>query len=364
GQWFTDETGVVISNALWRRLGADANIVGKPITLGERQVTVTGVMPTGFHLPIAGTVPWAFDSDVWTYLDPAGREQDPAKGDYFAYARRKPGVALAQARADVKRAASAIAEFDPVHHPSYTAELEDLRTKIFGGLRSMLFLLLAAAALLLLISCANVATLLLARSVARARETAIRVALGASSRQLAVAYFAEGCVVSFAGAAAGVLLSVSLVRAIIAIGSTYIPRAEEIAIDWRVVLFGLGVAFLASALSSVAPLWQAMRAAPSEALRDGVRASAGTGIRKLSQTLVIVEIALAFTLLAVSTVLIAHLRHFTRVSPGFDPDHLLTFQLTLADSIYSTPAHVSYQERLIEALDAIPGVTSAAFANQ
>jgi predicted permease len=364
GQWFTDETGAVISNALWRRLGADANIVGKPITLGERRLTITGVMPPGFHLPILGTVPGFFECDLWIYLDPLGNGQTVREGAYFAYARRKPDVTLSQAQTDVKQAAAEIARLDPANHPSYTALLEDLHESTFRDLRSTLFLLFAAAALLLLISCANVATLLLARAVARARETAIRVALGASQRQLAVRYFVEGCFVSLGGAAAGVLLSVGLVKLIIQLGSEYIPRADEIAIDWKVFLFGLGMAFLASALSSLAPLWQAVHTAPNDVLTDGVRASAGAGIRKLSHALVIVEIALAFTLIAGSAVLIVHLRNLSRVSPGFDPDHLLTFELTLADTVASSPARRSYQERLTQALAAIPGVSGAAFANQ
>jgi putative ABC transport system permease protein len=365
GQWFADETGVVISNALWRRLGADADIVGKPITLSEHRLTVTGVMPSGFHLPIAGTVPVNFETDVWIVLDPLGKGQNASEGAYFAYARRRPGVTLAQAQADVNRAAAEIARLGPASHPSYTAQLVGLHeTPLFRGLRPTLFLLFAAAALLLLISCANVATLLLARAVARTRETAIRVALGASQRQLAVRYFVEGCFVSLAGAAAGVVLSVALIRLVVALGSAYIPRTDEIAIDWTVLAFGLGIAFLASALSSLAPLWQAVRTAPNGVLTDGVRASAGAGVRRVSRALVVLEIAIAFTLIAVSSVLVVHLRTLTRVSPGFDPAHLLTFQITLADTVSAGPARASYQKSLTDALEAIPGVRGAAFANQ
>jgi predicted permease len=364
GQWFTDETGVVISNRLWRRLGADRSIVGRAMTLDGRTLTITGVMPPGFRLPVSGPG-GSFESDLWVYLDPLGRGPDSGTALYFAYARRKPGVTLARAEADVKRAAAEIATIDPASHPSYTARVVDLRDASIADIRPTLLLLSAAAALLLLITCANVAGLLLARSVARARDTATRVALGISQRQLALNYFTEGFLVSLAAAAAGVVASVGLVRLVISMGSKFVPRADEIAMDWTVLAFALGMAVLTSVLSSVVPLWQAMRTAPIDALTTGVRASAGARVRRLSQSLVIVEIALAFTLLAVSAALIVHLRNLASTPPGFDPDHLLTFSVSIADSIASEDAaRVSYQKRLSEAVGALPGVVGAGFANR
>ena len=109
GQWFTDETGAVISNRLWRRLGADRSIVGRAMTLDGRTLTITGVMPPGFRLPVSGPGGEGFESDVWIHLDPLGRGSNPGAGYYFAYARRRPGVTLAQAEADVKRVAADIA---------------------------------------------------------------------------------------------------------------------------------------------------------------------------------------------------------------------------------------------------------------
>ncbi len=248
GQWFTDERGAVISTALWMRLGSDPNIVGKPITLDDRQLTVTGVMPTGFRFPIFGTTTARGQpDDVWIYLDSTSQGQNPNDGFYFAYARRKPGVSLQQAQADVLRAAAEIARLDPASHPLYTATLLDLRQHTLSDVRSTLLLLFAAAALLLLIACANVATLLLARSVARARETAIRVALGAGRGHLAFRYLAEATTVSLIGAAAGLALSVVLVRVIAVAGSEYLPAADELVTDWKVVGFGLAMAFVASA---------------------------------------------------------------------------------------------------------------------
>ena len=197
------------------------------------------------------------------------------------------------------------------------------------------------------------------------RDTATRAALGISQRQLALHYFVEGFLVSLAGAVAWVVASIGLVRLVISIGSDFVPRAEQIAMDWTVLAFALGMAVIASVVSSAAPLWQAMRTAPIDVLSSGVRVSAGARIRQLSQSLVVAEIALAFTLLAVSAALIVHLRNLARTSPGFDPDRILTFSVTLTDAIESNDAaRVSYQKRLTDAVGAIPGVADAGFANR
>src|SRR5262249_34943058 len=146
--------------------------------------------------------------EVWIPLDPSPLNPNPGSSAFFAYARRKPGVSLDQALADARRVAANIAARAPSRHPFFTAQVNVLnQATVLTTLRATLLTLLAGAGLLLLIACANVATLLLARSVVRARDTAIRVALGASRRQLALRYFAEGALVSVAGAAAGVGLS-------------------------------------------------------------------------------------------------------------------------------------------------------------
>jgi predicted permease len=363
GQWFSDESGVVISNSLWRRLGGDPNIVGTALSLDERQLTITGVMPTEFRFPIQGTTIGRLESDVWVYLDPSGANQ-PEDGFYFAYARRKPGVSLRQAQADVARVAAEIARREPASHPSYTATVVDLRQDPLTDLSETLLLLFAAAGLLLLIACANVATLLLARSVARARETAVRVALGAGRGHLALKYLVEAAAVSLVGAAAGVGLSAALVRVILAVGSEYLPDADYIAIDWKVVSFGLAMALLVSALASLAPLWQALRTPPNAVLTEGVRATAGASARRLSQALVVAEIALAFTLLAVSTILVVHLGNLRRVPTGFNPDNVLAFELAAPARIVNSKTLVPFQRRLLDALEAVPGVTGAALVNQ
>jgi putative ABC transport system permease protein len=363
GRWFSDDTGAVISYRLWRRLGGERAIVGRALTLDGRTRTITGVMPPAFRLPVSGPGGEGFETDVWIALDPQGRESDRS-AFYFIYARRKPGVTLRQAEADVTRAAAEIAALDPPAHPSYTAKLVDLRDSSIREIRPTLLLLFAAAALLLLITCANVAGLLLARSVARVRETATRVALGISHRGLAIQFLTEGLLVSIAGGAVGALASAGLVRLVISIGSEFVPHADDITTDWTALAFALAASVVASVLSSAAPLLQVVRTSPVDVLNAGLRASAGARVRRLSQSLVVAEIALAFTLLAVSGALIVHLRDLARTPPGFDPDHVLTFSVAIADRLASSDAaRVRYEKRLADAVAAVPGVSDAGFAN-
>jgi predicted permease len=365
GGWFTDAGGAVISSTLWRQLGEAQSLVGQGMTLDGRRLTITGVMPPHFKLPLAAPGTESFNTDIWIALDPLDPALPRDQGILFAYTRRKPGVTLDQANQEVRRIAADIAAQAPDTHPAYTARLEDLRATSTKQIRPMLLLLFAAAGLLLLVACANVAALLLARSVARSRETAMRVALGARQRQLALHYFVESLPISLAGAAAGFAFSVVLVRVVLAVAAQFIPRAEEIVIDWRVLAFAVAMGVLTSALCSLAPLWQALRMSPNDVLNAGIRASAGARVRRLSQALVVAEIALAFTLLAASTVLIAHIRALMRVPPGFNPNGLITFDLTMPEALArEEDVRVPFQKRLLDAIEAIPGVDSAGFVNQ
>jgi predicted permease len=372
GQWFADDTSAVISSTLWRRLGGGREIIGSAITLDERQYTISGVMPPTFQLPLASLGISRGDTEVWIPLDPSPPGANRGSGSNVVYARRKPGVSLEQARADVRRAATIVAATDPQRYQFYTADAADLRDATIGQVgstvRAPLLILLGGAGLLLLIACANVATLLLARSVVRARETAIRVALGASRRQLALQFFAEGALVSLAGAAAGVGLSVVLLRQILTAASGFISRVDDIAVDWKVLGFSVAAAVATGVLAAMAPLWQALRTQPNAALSEGVRASTGAPAQRLSKAFVIVEIALAFTLLTTAAILVVHIRNLERVPLGFDADGLVVFNITPPRGA-GTPAERAErrraeQTRLMDAVRQTPGVTSAAFASQ
>lgn len=359
GRWFEDDSGVTISNSLWRQLGSDPEIIGKALTLDGRAYTVTGVMPPTFRLPVAGTASVGVQ-DLWIALDP-----NDTGGAFIGYARRKPDVSFRQAEEDARRVAAEIAAADPANHPAYTARLFDLRETVVQDIRPTLYVLFGAAGLLFLIACANAAGLLLARSIARERETAIRLALGAGQRELLALYLAEALPIALAGAVSGVLLSLALTHAIVSLASEYLPRAEEIAVDWRVLLFALAAALTASVLASLAPRWQAARTDPADALGEGVRASASMRSRRLSRALVIGEIALAFALIAAGSVLWTHLRDLMFTAPGFDPEGVQTFTLSIPGPVASDEyKRIELQSRLLEAFRAIPGVEDAAIMNR
>ncbi|MBZ5625174.1 MAG: ADOP family duplicated permease [Acidobacteriia bacterium] len=366
GQWFHDLAGgpeAVLSHGLWQPLGGDPGIVGKAITLNGRVYTVTGVMPPGFQLPLAGFYSEAA-IDIWLPLDPTGKGQGGG-GYNFCYGRLRPGATMAGAVAEVKSIAADLAKRDPAFRRSYTARVDSLRELITRDIKPIILLLFGASGLLLLITCANIGGLLVARSVARARDTAVRVALGARLRQLATQYFLEGMFVSLPGALGGLVFGAALVRVMVVLVGQTTALSGEIAMDWRVLVFALGTALGSAALTSMAPVWQAARTLPNEVLSEGVRASAGARSRRLSQSLVVAEVALAFVLLVLSAVLVSELYRVARVSPGFDPAHLLTFQVSIASEEFpGTPSQVAYETRLVQAVEAIPGVASAGLVNQ
>ena len=358
GRWFDDETGVVLSHGLWRRLGSDPAVVGRSITLDQRPYTVSGVMPAHFRFPVKDVGPAGARPDLWLPLDP-----EEGAG-YFVYARRKPGVTFAMAQDDLRGIAAQIAAESPATHRTYTAAVRDLRQTVTEEIRPTLLLLFGAAGLLFLITCANAAGLLLTRAVARARETATRVALGAGRWQLAAQFFVEGLLVAVAGAAGGVVLAMSLTPAIVAMAADYLPRADQVSVDWPVLLFAVGAAAAASALSSLAPLWQAMRTAPADALGEGVRASASAKSRRISRWLVVAEMAFAFGLLTLSAMLLLNLRQLTQTATGFDPDGVVTFIVSVPGTIaQQEDRRRPYQERLLDAIRAVPGIDNVAFAS-
>ena len=367
GRFFTPSDGpnvALISHRLFTDLGP--GIVGRPISLDDQSYTVVGAMPAWFRLPLGGISNQNAGNDVWLPL--RGPHDEAALrnyGIYGSYARLKRGITVAQAKAEAKRVADEIRRQNHPSDPIYTSALFSLQDNVVRTIRPILLLLFGAAGLLLLITCANVAGLLVGRSVARARETAIRVALGGGQWQLALQYFFESLWVSLAAALGGLLASVLLVHLIVSLAADYIPRSDEISTNWTVALFALALAFLSATLSAVAPLWQAFRTQPNAVLSEGVRASAGARSRKLSQALVIAEIALAFTLISAGALLAWQLRSLSQTSPGFDPNGIMTFQLTRAGAQAADSAQNStYAGRVLEALENLPGVSDAALSNQ
>jgi putative ABC transport system permease protein len=369
GRLFQDSDGVhvaVISSSLWKQLGADPSIIGQSITLNGQLYTVTGVMPAGFQIPIVAMNGADSHNDVWVPVKtPADAEARRSNANYVGYAMLKTGVTIAQARADARRVAAGILKENPGHGSTYTAALFGLQDLVAGEIRPYLLLFIAAAILLLLVTCANVAGLLVARSVSRAHEIAVRMALGAGRSHLAFQFFFEGFLLSIAAAGLGLLASMGLTRIVLSLAAERIPRLAGISIGRTVVSFVAGLACLTAMLPALAPLWQAIRTQPNEILSNGIRASASVRSRRLSKSLVVAEIAFAFLLLAVSGLLISELENLRHTSPGFDASHLLSFRINADDEKYpSSKAFAAHQEQVLSSLEALPGVTGAALTNE
>jgi predicted permease len=366
GRWFSDKgepnglRGAVLSYALWRRLGSDPNIIGQPMTVNGALHTITGVVPAWFRYPIYGE-----GSELWIPLNPTKNQQSFRSYHYLkCIAKMKAGVTTSQLKQDGDRVLAGLRrQYPDQAEPEFT-NVKSVIAFATEQIRPSLILLLIAAGVLFCIAAANVASVLLARSVARARDTAVRVALGAGLWQLGNQYFLEGLLVSLAGTAAGSLLSYILVRVVLSLAADEIPRAESIAFNWQVLGFALCLAVGCALFCSLAPLWQARRIAPNEVLSEGVRASASARSRKLLRIFVIAEVALAVALLSVGGVIVEHLGHLYQVSSGLDPNDLLITHLYAPEQKYKSDADKqAYQTRLLRAIRSLPVVENAGFTD-
>jgi putative ABC transport system permease protein len=367
GRWFQDEkhepTGLyaaVLSDSLWKRLGSSPSIIGQTLAINGKPYTVTAIMPPWFRLP-----PESTETSLWVPLDPDPEQKNNRGYNYLTcIAIKKAEVTPAQLNADMQRIGESLAREHPGEVTFDTARATNLAEETVREIRPTLLLLLGAAATLLVITCANVGGLLVARSVTRARETALRVAIGAARWQLALQYFAEGLIVSLCGAALGALLSFALIRAVILTASDILPFGDQVTIDARAILFALGLAILCGVLFSLAPLWQAVRIAPNEVLSDGVRASASARSRHLLRILVVGEIALAFGLLAVGVILFSQLNSLYHTNPGFEVNHLYTARLHVPLTRFPKDAdRILIDTKLLRAIRSAHGVESAGFTN-
>ncbi len=306
------EPAVLLSWQFWqRRFGADAGVVGRTISLDGKSWTIRGVMPRGFRYP-------SRDADIWTPLVLDAKTLENRGAHWLSViARRKPGVSLASAQADLSTIAARLAAAYPEKNAGWGVVLVPLQEAIAGSARKPLLLLLGAVTFVLLIACVNVANLLFARGTARGREIAIRSALGAGRLRLLRQMLTETLALALAGGAAGVVLAVWGAETLVALAGDSLPRSAEVGIDGRVLLYTLAVS-LAAAL--VAGLWPALRAT-SPAGRDALRASAGSagqGPRAgaARQAMLVAEIALTLVLLVGAALLLRSMAAVLRVEPG------------------------------------------------
>jgi putative ABC transport system permease protein len=355
------EKVVVLSDGLWRRaFGADRGILGQRIKVDGVDRTVIGVMPPGFTIDNERIEAW-----IPLALDPA---KPGNRGNHYLFlvGRLKPDVSIAQARSEMngliarwKRELPKDHTPDPERHRLIVQPLLD---DLVGGVRPKIRLLTIAVGLVLLIACVNVANLLLARAEARQKEIAIRTALGAARSRLLRQFLTESVVLALLGGVLGLLLAFWGVRAIVAANLESLPRVDEIGLDGRSLLFTLGVSILTGVLFGLAPALHARAGAFFASLKEGgQRTTAGTGRQWLRRVLVVLEVAFAATLVIGGGLLIRSFWLLQAVDPGFDPDGILSAQVSLPDASYAKPEQtLGFYQRLLGQLSHLPGVESVA----
>ena len=355
---------LVLSDVLWKKaFGGDPNIIGREVHADSAKCTIVGVMPPGFVFPPGETDP----PQAWAplQLDPASR----AFGGHFlaVFARLRPGVRFNAGKDEVGQVVARLGEgfsrnnhtLHPKLHPVTMYSMAD---EAIGNVRQAMLLLLGAVGFLLLIACVNVVNLVLARSEARQRDTAVRRALGASRGQLVRQYLMEGALLSMTSALAGTFIAFATIRLVAATNAGSIPRADELSIDWRVLVFTFGVAALIGVFFGFAPLPHASAIHVSETLKSGGnRTASSLSSNRFRGFLVTGQIALAFVLLAGATLMIDGFVRLKQIRAGFDSSGLLTFSLSLPSASYQNPtARKALWQRLEANLASIPGVESVA----
>jgi len=350
---------VIISNSLWhRQFGSDPEIVGRVITLNERQRTIVGVMPPSFRHP---ELLLQKEVEIWVPvpINPA----DASKGSHYmrAIARLKPDATIQQARTELTAIAQQLAEAFPDTNKNRGVNVLPLHEQITGNVRPALLILQGAVAFLLLIVCMNIAILFLSYGKAREREIAIRSALGATSGRLVRQLFTESLMLSVIGGALGVMLAFYAVRAFIAVAPKEFPRLSEVSIDKYAIGFSVLVSLLTGLIFGLAPALQVRKSALTDSLSTGKQsASTARGALQLRNILVIAEVALTLTLLTGSGLLIKSFVKLQSIDPGFNAENLLTMQISVPSARGREPKQeVEFYDEILAKVKALPGVESA-----
>lgn len=365
---------VVVSERLWkRRFNSDPSFVGKQLSLNGRSFTVIGIMPAGFQFPLplfnvqGGT--FGQQVDIWKPIAFTKNDlESRGSRSYGIIGRRKPGVSLSQAQAEVETIiASWLPRFPDNYEPAtrFGATLYKFHDQVVGGMRTALFVLLGAVGLVLLIACANLTTMLLARAGAREREFAIRVALGAGPARLLRQMLTESVLLALLGGFAGVVLSSWGLDLLRALGSQTVPRIAEANLDLRVLLMTLVASVVTGILFGLVPAIASAKPELTEALKEGGRGSTtGTRRNRVRNALVVSEVALALVLLVAASLLLKSFVRLQNVDPGFDPRNVLTMEVSLPLAKYARGKPVAdFYAETIRRVQALPGVEAVALTS-
>jgi putative ABC transport system permease protein len=348
---------VVLAYGLWQRyFGPDRGIVGRNIRLNGEQYSVVGVMPPNYSPDDYGELwvpsPWGVPTH------PLVPDKDPRafrdRKYLDVWARLKPGVTPQQARAVLDTISRRLEKQYPDSNNKMGVSFLPLREYVVGDIRPVLLVLLAAVVVVLLIGCANVANLLLARAAVRAREISIRTTLGASRRRLLRQLLTESVLLASLGGAVGLLLAVAAVPALLALSPADIRQFKQIGINREVLAFSFLASIICGVVFGLMPALQASRSNPSEFLKEGERGSTGNRGRTRS-ALVIAEVGLSLVLLVGAGLLVKSFTRLMEVNPGFDPEHLLTFNIALPSST-DAARQLAFYQQVVQRLQALPGV--------
>jgi putative ABC transport system permease protein len=351
-----DEAGtrrVVLSDTLWRtRFAADPSVVGTTVRLSAEAYEVAGVAPAGFEDPIAPEV------TAWIPY-PLARDTYEENNSLTGIGRLRDGVTLEQAQAELATLTRPMRERWPAAKKSAMVATP-LRDELVARARGPLQLVFAAVGLVLLVACVNVANLALVRATGRVHEFAIRAALGSGRSRLARQLLVESLVLASLGGLLGLMLAHAGIRVLQALGREALPRLDEVGLNPDVLLFAVIATVVTAVAFGIAPALRVAGASLLEALRQQSRSSTGSRtLTRLRGTLAAAQLALALTLLAGASVLVASFHRLQQVDVGVRVEHLLTFEVNLPSVRYDTARRASFQEELADRFETIPGVTAA-----
>ncbi|HZR56091.1 MAG TPA: ABC transporter permease [Terriglobales bacterium] len=368
GRTFTPEENesghgqvVVLGHAFWQtHFASDPNIVGQTISLNSQSYTVVGVMPAKFSFPISPdpkSQPQLWTPMAWT------NEQRVVRGNhnYLVIARLQPGVDVKQAQAEMNTISSRLEQQYPADDKGWGANVVPLREELVGDVRPALLILLGAVAFVLLIACANVANLVLVKTLARQKEIAIRTALGASAVRVLRQILSETLMLSFTGGMLSLFVAHFGVRLIVAFLAQSLPRATDIGLDGWVLAFTLLISLLTGVIAGLVPAFRATKTNLNESLKQGLgRTDADSGGNRTRSILVVSEIALSLVLLIGAGLMIRSLSRLRNVDPGMDTHNVLTMSIDLSRVKYAQPVQqANFFDQLLQHVRRLPGVESA-----
>jgi putative ABC transport system permease protein len=368
GRTFSDEEDragaqvVVISYGLWqRRYFGDPARLNQPIMLNGTKYSVIGVMPRDFVFR-------DHERDFWIPIHFTPADHAARSSHYLSVVARvkpdaSPGVMLGRARQEMNAIAKRLEQQYPDDNYRVGAVVVPIKEDLLGKTRVALYVLTAAAGCVLLIACANLASLLLARAVARKREMAVRAALGAGRGRLVRQMVTEATVLALAGGSLGLAFALAGMKILARLVPNGLPDTAKPALDPRLLLFTLALSLLTGLIFSVIPAIQAARASVNDALKQGGRSGADTRGRNTRDALVVVEVASALVLLTGAGLMIQTMAKLRAIDIGFRSDHLLTMRTALGPKAQDTVKATDYLDRVLAQVSVLPGVESAAFVS-